>query len=278
MKPSLSFALLSSAALLTACGGSDDDSTPTPPFENYDLSAYEARSISSDTLAGTWVYVATSEYSGSSGGIQQEKTSNSKIYFVIRTADLGDEETACNSTFQDMWINGSEVPFPCQFSQDMTDGNKITGTYDGDINAFEMIKVSDSEEPIGTASYTIAGEEPVTKNIYYFYQQDENVQVMSGHAAGNHQGVIFDINLEDGSQIKSWNYTGVDIEEHDGLTMRAADSLFYMGHDLDEEETGTDTVSFTLDAQSTYSNTITFHGSNDAQDVGGTIQIQLPIQ
>ncbi len=285
MKASLSIALALSAALLSACGSSSSDEEPDPSgptpneesFEKFDLSAYEARTISSDTLAGTWVYMATGEYSGSSGGIQQEKTSNSKWYFVIRTADLGDDDTDCNSTFRDMWINGNEVPFPCEFSEEMTDGEKIVGTYD-EVNTFEMIKISDSEEAIGTINYTIAGEEPATKDVYEFYQEEEEILVESGHAAGNHKGFKFRVVLDDGSPITIWDYSGVDIEGHDGLTMRAADSLFYMGHDLDEEGTGTDTVSYSMDAESTYGNTLSSNGSNDSLDVIGTIQIQLPLQ
>ncbi len=286
MKASLSIALVLSAALLSACGSSssDDESDPSGPtpneesFEKFDLSAYDARTISSDTLAGTWVYMATGEYSGSSGGIQKEKTSNSKWYFVVRTADLGDGDTNCKLTFRDMWINGNAVDFPCGFSEEMTDGEKIVGTYDGDINTFEMIKISDSEEAIGTVNYTIVGEEPVTKDVYEFYQEEGEILVESGHAAGNHKGLKFRVVLDDGSSIKIWDYSGVDIEGHDSLTLQADDSWFYMGHDLDEEGTGTNTVSYSMDAESIYGNTISSNGSNDTLDVSGTIQIQLPIQ
>jgi len=286
MKASLSIALLLSAALLSACGSSSSDDGPNPSgptpneesFEKFDLSAYEAKTISADTLAGTWVYMATGEYSGSSGGIQKEKTSNSKWYFVVRTADLGDGDTNCKLTFRDMWIDGNNVPFPCEFSEEMTDGEKIVGTSDGDINSFRMIKISDSEEPIGTVNYTIAGEEPAIKDVYEFYQGEGETLVKSGHAAGNHKGLEFRVELDDGSSITIWDNKGVDIEGHDGLTMRAAGSLFYMGHDLDEEGTGTDTVSYSMDAESIYGNTISSNGSNDTLDVSGTIQIQLPIQ
>ena len=286
MKASLSIALLLSAAMLTACGSSssDDEQDPSGPtpneesFEKFDLSAYEAKTITADTLAGTWVYMATGEYSGSSGGIQQENTSKSKWYFVIRTADLGDDETDCNLTFRDMWIDGNNVPFPCEFSEEMTDGEKIVGTYDGDINTFEMIKISDSEEAIGTVNYTIAGEEPVTIDVSEFYQEEGEILVESGHAAGSHKGLKFRVVLGDGSPIKIWDYNGVDIEGHDSLTLQADDSWFYMGHDLDEEGTGTDTVSYSMDAESTFANTMSANGSNDTLDVSGTIQIQLPVQ
>ena len=286
MKASLSIALVLSAALLSACGSSssDDEQDPSGPtpneesFEKFDLSVYEARTISAETLAGTWVYVATGEYSFSSGGIQQEDTSKSKWYFVVRTADLGDGDTNCKLTFRDMWINGNAVDFPCGFSEEMTDGEKIVGTYDGDINSFRMIKISDSEEPIGTVNYTIAGEEPAIKDVYEFYQGEGETLVKSGHAAGNHKGLEFRVELDDGSSITIWDNKGVDIEGHDGLTMRAAGSLFYMGHDLDEEGTGTDTVSYSMDAESTFANTMSANGSNDTLDVSGTIQIQLPVQ
>ncbi len=213
------------------------------------------------------------------GGIEQDKSSKDKRYFVIRETDTGGlEESGCEYSFSEAVVNGNEIEFHCELLGTIVNNEKITGTQDGDVYTFEMIKISDSVEPIGTANYTIAGEESVTEDVYSFYQEDSEILVKSGHAAGNHKGVFLSFGFEDHVSLIVWDNSGVDVEGHDGLTMRAGDLEFYTGHDLDEGGTGSDTASYSMDAESTYSNTISFNGSNDSQDVSGTIQIQLPVQ
>ncbi len=286
MKPTLSIALVLSAALLSACGSSssDDEQDPSGPtpneesFEKFDLSVYEARAISAESLAGTWVYMNLTAYSFSHpSGAAGSQLSTAKSYFVVRETSAGGyEESGCESYFSPLTINGDEIKTHCEMVGTITDNQKIVGTVASEGIAFEMIKISDSVEPIGTVEYTIAGEGSVSKNVYSFFQESGATVMTSDDPS------FISVNLKAGFEnyedgpFKVYQDSDESVTE---LTLRVANLDFYLGSEyFYKGAVGTDTASYSMDAESTYSNTITFNGSNDSQDVSGTIQIQLPVQ
>ncbi len=283
MKASLSIALVLSAAFLSACGSSssDDEQDPSGPtpneesFEKFDLSAYEARTISAETLAGTWVKVSSVEWAeGNSDGIPPQN-SQIKEYSVIRAVGTGYEKSISEGFFGTVTVDGNDVAFEYGGIGTIIDNNHISGTREKTNEVYEMVKISDAVTPFGMANYNFNGEE-ITKNIFCLYQEKTDYLTDTGSDFDNDHKYTLEIGFEDGLSgddfigVYTWNETEPDLNNYYQLKLNVEETKFqtYQG----------DTASFTMDVEASFSNTMTFSGADGADSVSGTIQIQLPVQ
>ncbi len=280
MKPVLTMALGLSVSLLTACGGSSSSSSDS--VQEYDLSTYEGRSVSTETLVGTWVMVATGTQLSTFSDITMSSSSATKEYFVVRETESGGFESSdCDSGFSTLVIEGNIMTLNGGTAT-ITDNQKVSGSLEinfvseGELEGynitrtatFQSVKISDEVESIGSVSKAIAGEETVTKDIFCFAQNNSVITVSGEDVSGNAKGTDFEIGLESASDddftFDKWSGTS------SGVEIEISSNSF-------RTDEGND-AAFTVDSESDTSIMITYNGSNNSGDVSGTVQIQLPLQ
>lgn len=280
MKPVLTMALGLSVSFLTACGGSSSSSSDS--VQEYDLSTYEGRTVSTENLVGTWVMVATGTELSSLPGITSNSSSATKEYFVVRETESGDFESSdCGSGFSTLIIEGNIMTLEGGTAT-IIDNQKVSGSLENNYvgegvfegynttrtATFQSVKISDSVESFGSISKTVAGEDTVTEGIFCFAQNNSVGTVSSEDGSGSYKGTDFEVGLENSSDddfsFDKWSGTS---------------SGFEIEIDLDTFSTDEgNEASFTVDSESSTSIMITYNGSNDSGDVSGTVQIQLPLQ
>ncbi|MEH6347692.1 MAG: hypothetical protein V7785_21530 [Bermanella sp.] len=283
MKAPLSIALVLSAALLSACGSSSSDEEPDPSgpipieasFEKFDLSAYEAKTINAETLAGTWVKLTSVEWvEGNSDGIEPQ-TSQIKEYSIIRSTDTGYEKSISEGFFGAVTVDGSDVTFEYGGVGTIIDNNHIYGTREDESEVFTMVKISNDEISFGTANYTF-NEEGITKNVFCFLQEKTNHLINSDSDFNDDNSFSLEVGFEDGLSgddligIYAWNDEGAELNDYSELQINVEETRFLTPQG--------DTANFSMDVETSFSNTMTFSGMGDSSSVSGTIQIQLPLQ
>jgi len=162
VKAYFSIALILSAVLLTACGGSSGSNGVKP----YSLNDYKGRSVSSESLVGTWVSVSTGQriLAGYSAYTEYTEVSYSnKQYFVITETDAGYSKASCNGGYDSINQNGNQISFNGMTGSIVDNQSLIfsksselsfKGVTYSEFQNFEMIKISDSVEKVGVVSLT----------------------------------------------------------------------------------------------------------------------------
>lgn len=287
--------LIISVALLTGCGGSSSNSEGANEFS---LESYDARTFSSDSLAGTWVYVREGEITNFlDGGFQVSLEYVSKAYFKIQKENGTYFLKSCFGEDTVIEVNGDKVLFDGEEVGTVTNNQLMTFItdyeepeaeiiIDGDEDytdtssqLMEMIKVSNRSTSVGTVSANEAGNGSTRLGVNCFDQVNGIWRYGVDGNPISYEGFYF--GLEDSSIIRVEDYFGeLDEELNSALnpnedeaysrtSISVYGSQFYseLGH----------TVNFNVDSQSSHSQIFSFFASNNSADISGNIQIKLPM-
>ena len=266
MKASLSIALVLSAALLSACGGSSKSKQSVAEFS---LTPYEGRTVSSDSIVGTWVSVSEGEETY----VDDEFTGNydvaAKEYFTIRDSGFGYVKDSCESGFNTVsqingriefgGISGTLINNQKISATSIEEGSGYTRSY-----SYEMVKISDSTQAFGVVNITEAGNGVITENVSCFQQSS----ALESYSDSN------DTYKLEGYLVRTVDYSMIDLQKWSGTygyTYIYSDGSFF------DTDYG-DTVDFRVSSNSSTAHNISYNGSNNTEDISGTIQIQLPSQ
>ena len=274
-----SISLILSTTLLIACGSSSSDSNKPKP---YSLDDYQGRTVSSDSLAGTWVSVGTGEinYSSDFGDAYEEYSS--KEYFVIRSVRASlYQKASCFSHFYDIEIEGdSEFSFE-GIKGSFTNNNSFSGerktdvqlddTPDGSYSEssneqFIMVKISDDVESIGWVATTIDGDRFILDDAYCFIQISRRMNIINSEIDGIYSEISYTVGV-DGEY-------NISMSEWEPKTVDAVVNMFVQGQDFTSQDSSD--TDFTINYESSFSHGITFSASGMGRDIGGDIEIELP--
>jgi len=274
MKASLSIALVLSAALLSACGGSSKSKQSIAEFS---LNSYEGRTVSSDSIVGTWVSVSEGEREEVYTEDDFTSTYNiaSKEYFIIRDIGSGYAKESCYGWSSTVYESDGEIGFE-GITGTLINNQRVSGMRTEEQNfsdwsyseytTFEMIKISDSTEAIGTMELAEAGNGSNVVDVKCFQQ---NSQVESWDASDDTATIeSYLISRSDRSYVELFKWSS---DLADSFTGIYAKGSFFNSDD-------NDTVDFRVSSESNVAHNISFNGSNEETDISGTIQIQLPSQ
>ena len=254
-------------ALLMGCGGSSSGGSSV---SEYDLSAYEGREVSTDTLAGTWVAVGTgrNEYIDSETQIDEYAV---KEYFVITGSGSTFSKARCDSASTRTLTLSEGVVTGGDFTGTVTENKLIVGKevsnfgsgndYSGKENlALTMVKISDLVEPVVTVDVaTTAGN--IEGTLSCFQQSNGNIAVNGSRVA----------------TFKDFNAYPFKVRysvssHHESTSLTSQDPSVYLDTDLNN------TVSFELITDSSLSETLAISAYNNAVSLSGTVIVSLPAQ
>lgn len=265
--------------------GDNADPFPNDMDNNGIADVYEERTVSNESLVGTWVSFGSSyiEWTEDASLIERQ---TSKDYFVIRNAIDGLEMVSCASVefgssvgVVNISVEGDQVDLGDSFGIISSSG--LTGTVEDNrrINtstvvglagllmqtlSHEMIKISDSTAAIGSVSITVAGEGTEVSEVSCFSQAESTL--VDGSFPGRLK--LYRLPLNDTSVLRF---------QHSAVP-------FYPGYqrlDWDDEHFDDDNqgdLTFTVDNLDDLNFSMSFNASNDATDISGNVQIQLPVQ
>ena len=258
------------AALLTGCGGSSSGGSS---LQEYGMSAYDDRTVSVDTLAGTWVAAGTGSISGS----QASGRTAFKEYFIIRETQSGYEKARCEHGFEAMTLTGDQFAveydgnYTDKLSGTITDNSQITGvgkiSHDGGDtdSSFLAVKISDAVTPLGTIDFNISkGGQVVQSSVDLFCAQQAN---SSGTVTG--VGAVTAITYEFGDESQR----ALIADKSSG----AVSNTWFDGYFNLDTDNG-DSVNFEVTSETALTLTMSLSGSSSVLSGTGTVQIQLPVQ
>lgn len=260
-------------AILVGCGSG---SSSSPKVNEYSLSEYEGRAVSTDSLAGTWVAVGTGyfEYNYSDG--TSERTDFAiKEYFIISESGDAYEKQECNGGNEVLTLVGDEVNTE-NFVGVSTDKKLITGKlYENDFDDvtsadLTMIKISDSVNSIGSASVNVAGSGIDSVSVGCF-QQSNGVGTYEEEVYGsfkNYTVGVFNSYNQIFYERQFGEYAYQDLEVYTQSTDAGFGS--YTG----------DTIVFDVNEDNTLTSAISFSAVSSGSEgsLTGTISINLPVQ
>ena len=287
--------IIISAALLAGCGGSSNNNEGANEFS---LESYDARTFSSDSLEGTWVYVREGEITNFlDGGFQISLEYVSKAYFKIQEENGVYLLKSCFGEGTVIEVNGDKVLFDGEEVGTVTNNQLMTfiADYeepeaeiiiDGDEDytdtssqLMEMIKVSNRSTSVGTVSANEAGNGSTRLGVDCFDQVSGIWRYGVGGNPISYEGFYF--GLEDSSVIRVEDYFG-ELDEELNSTLNPNEDEAYSRTSISVygsqfySELG-HTVNFNVDSQSSHSQIFSFFASNNSADISGNIQIQLPM-
>ncbi len=265
-----SIPLILSTALLIACGSSSSDSNKPKP---YSLDDYQGRTVSSDSLAGTWVSVSERRdlLSGDNEEFEEIYDVN-KEYFVINGSGNEYLKTSCTDNNESIIeMNGDEITVNGNTGSIVNNQYLFTSqeeepSYSGyehvTTSSFEMIKISDSTEPFGLLELTGDFWGGIESSVGCFRQGHFYIENFMYDSYVNKEN--YSIGLEYASVIKLEQYSG-------GWADIAIDIL-----GLSFLNNGT---SISVNSQSSAAHNIDIVGSDgfEGMVMKGNINIQLPI-
>lgn len=284
-------------SILAACGSGSSD---TPAAESFILDPYEGRILTANSLVGTWVYVkdGTTIESDRRGSLDSSTnssgtssaTSSYKEYFIIRESEAGLEKSRCYSGFYsvDIDVGANELYLEAGHIAVVTN-NTFSGVYEFDdgfdngtdsyyrteSKTFKGIKISDSVSPFGSITNTIAGVGSITEDIYCFSQEigkGEGSNILGGiEESGDFNFKTIQVGLVSNSD------SGYFFNKLDGFSKNTVVSSS-MGSF--HSSSGAN-VNLIVNEESDFTYSMNYSGSNaqnDALDISGFIQIQLPTQ
>lgn len=273
MKTSLSIALIFSAALLSACGGSSSKSKQS--IAEFSLDSYEGRSVSSTSIAGTWVSVGEGERVESYDDFTSTYDIASKEYFIIRDSGFGYLKESCDGGSSTVIQTGDQIEFE-GITGTLINNQIISGTRTVELAFssysksgyanYNMVKISDSAEAIGSVELTEAGKGSSVVDVKCFQQKSE-VETWTV-SNDTYFEEIYSIGLIDHSDIELYKWNSDFGDSY--FDIYAKNYSFYS----DESNS----VNFSVNSESNTAHNISFNGSNQETDINGTVQIQLPLQ
>ena len=256
--------------LLSGCGEGADKASQS--VRNFSLKPYEGRTVSPDSIEGTWVSVRKGvglvEYEGIKVNIEAE----SKEYFVIRASNSLYSMISCESGAREIYVNDGQITIE-GVTASLADNQKISGTknfprgFGGEggsyTEEFAMVKISDSDDEVGTLSMTEAGNQSTTENV--FCMKESMVDVTTD-GLEKVSSSMFQAGLVSSPKLHLTKNTG-----RNSFTFILAKNFVFNSKD-------SHSVGFTENSKSNTENNISFYGSNNVADLTGTIKIQLPLQ
>jgi hypothetical protein len=269
------------------CGSGSDSSSHE--LKEYSLSDYEGRSVSTDTLAGTWVLIASGSFEQTFPDGTYAGTLIGKEFFVIRP--IGDtanyEKSTCyGDGFLDIPIDGSSVDL--EFAQGTIQNNIMIqasklidvssederfdekqGELDGKY-LYTMVKISDSINSIGSATKNLANADEEALEVFCF-NKTEVARLYDGSVIEETSwSAAFDASSSSSFLFKEIN--NKTLEESKNEILLNAGETFYEKDD--------DTVSFSLDEENSFNISLSYNASNsiNADSVVGSVTINLPEQ
>ncbi|MFT5593386.1 MAG: hypothetical protein ACI8SR_001767 [Oceanicoccus sp.] len=253
------------SAVLVGCGGSGSGSDVS--VKEYSLFEYEGRTVSADTLAGTWVAVVSGTATGTYQGETETTTFSTQDFFIIKQTSTGYEKASCESYFDNrITLNDGSIEIPNEdFTGTVTNNSVITGkieenhgtnfTLVGDVSA---IKISDATTSIATISANINGENQ-TQELSCFRKTNE-VSKFKGSSiiSDDIESSVLELSRVSGAD----NYT----------------TLYSSQYGADWDTDDGESINFELNVDSNLSETVNFNGTDGLSSVTGTIVVQLPVQ
>ncbi len=265
------FSLGVSVILLSACGS---DSKDNDQVNNYDLTPYEGRNVNPSSLEGTWVAIGY----GTRRIVTDEKSttinSASKEYFVIRETDTGYEKAKCGSGFENITINGEQIIFQNnEITGTIIENNKIIAEYNnssismdsvyGAFKTFNMVKISNEINPIGTVNTTDNENLSSIKDVFCFKQSNED------YIKSSYNGIRYKYSLSQDNTDRFNIFVTLWIGQD-------ASKDIYIHNGYNYSTTDNEKVEFSIDSETDTSLSISFEGANTDDSMIGTIEIQLP--
>jgi hypothetical protein len=258
----------SALLVLAACGGGSGGSASVT---EYSLADYEGRTVSAETLAGTWVAVGTGTYSYTDEDATGIENIAVKEYFVIEDTGSSLVKADCEGYGSDtISVSGNEITYG-DFSGTVVDNQSISGSISSsdewsngiseqtDI-ALSIVKISDATSPFGAiAVNTTTG--PLSTELSCF-QQYNSVASWNGESDG--AALIIEAYP---MTLTSWTGT------YAYTSLESTSPSAYLDTDYEGES-----VTFDLTSDSSLTETVTFSASDSTLSLTGTIQVQLPAQ
>jgi len=264
--------------------GTGDNADPFPNDVDNDgiADVYEERTVSDASLVGTWVSIGENSMRADPFPLWIEESS--KKYLVIRNSEDGLEMGSCTSGFTGISLVGDQVNLGSGLSlispSLIPEGLVATVENNQKINAvsnheneggylreslnYQMVKISDSTAPIGSATFIVAGEETLNPQLYCF-SESKFTLLQNGVIT---DGTIYRSSLENGMGFMLQRRIEPEISAY---------NHFKLGERYFSEE-NQDDVNFSIDNQDDLNLFMMFNASNDSTDISGNIQIQLPVQ
>lgn len=260
-------------AMLLGCGSESDSSFNV---DEYSLSAYEGRSVSTETLAGTWVAVGTGfDDINSNVAGSVEKHFAFKEYFVISPSEGVYQKRNCREDAAvDILVSDSVIEFD---------------TFEGTIIDNKQMSVTSIVEE----SYQDEDESYTTKetiNMIALKISDETTSfanISANDGSGEQSDNLFCFSQSNGYiESKRANVSFVKIETYSGSMAKYEGDEFSKWIDIfvgnliyyfTTDESG-HAISFDISSDSSLQDTITFNASDNSDSVIGKIKVDLPAQ
>ena len=259
-------------ALLTGCGGGSGNSGTS--IAEYDLSAYEGRDVSTDTLAGTWVVAGKGAYTYNDA-VDTESTDYAvKEYFVITGDSVsGYKKSSCDNEgiLDVITINGSQMGVN-DFTGTITENNRVVGVVsssttndsytENETANLTLIKISDVVTPFASLDVTTPLGSLTDQPISCFNQ-------IKGNFTYNNYSTTFE------------NFTffdGATIEKYNGSEGFTALSHYLYGGNFTAFDTDVvgDSVTYSYTISSNELEILTFNASDNSDSVQGTLTVTVP--
>ncbi|MGK0443835.1 MAG: hypothetical protein ACJA1U_000763 [Bermanella sp.] len=262
------------SAVLVGCG-SGDSSGAEGSFSEYSLSEYEGRSVNTETLAGTWVAVGTGveNFPGVDGG-RGDKRYAVKEYFVISQSEDGYTKSGCEQySSNDISLSDGVIEFE-DFKGNVTDNKIISGSvfkedrgeaetadsyYSTETVSIQAIKISDNTDSFAQLAFNV-GEGEETLDLLCYQQSNGYIDYKN-----------YDLSFVsvDTYPSQMFQYKG-DIPS----------AFLYVSKDFSDYEFDSDdagnSIVFDINADSEFSEIVTFNASDNSDSITGTVSITLP--
>jgi len=255
--------------LLTGCGGSSSGGGTS--VTEYSLSDYEGRTVSSDTLAGTWVAVGT----GSATYEVEEGSALSKWavkeYFVIKEGASDPDKASCHAGFISTDIVGDQITVE-NFSGTVSGNTIISGAESENegkiVTNLSIVKISDSVEALGTITVNVAGLGSLSQGLYCFQQKNEVGEVNGSYYGASEE---YQLSASAGDDVFLQKVSGT-VSSKDVSVYSSA----FVGEFLTKDGAS---ANFTVNSSTDLTESISFDASSTSgASVTGTVQVQLPAQ
>ena len=262
------------SAVLVGCG-SGNSSGGKGSFSEYSLSEYEGRSVNTETLAGTWVAVGTGveNFPGRDGG-RGDKRYAVKEYFVISQAEDGYTKSSCEQySSYDISLSDGVIEFE-DFKGNVTDNKIISGTvskedrgvdetagpyYFTETANIQAIKISDNTDSFAQLAFNV-GEGEETLDLLCYQQSNGYIDYknydLSFVSVDTYPSQMFQYN---GDIPSAFLYVSKDFSDYE----------------FDSDDAGNSIV-FDINADSEFSEIVTFNASDNSDSITGTINVTLP--
>ncbi|GAA6134149.1 hypothetical protein NBRC116188_09380 [Oceaniserpentilla sp. 4NH20-0058] len=256
------------SAVLVGCGSGSSGSNG-PSVSEYSLDSFQGRSVSTQSIVGTWVMTGTIDIEASSSQKSANGKEALKETFIIVEDSGSLYKLTCDETYAArVSVNGDTISFS-GLNATLNNNSEFSGTnsesiYDSGVTInvtldLDAVKISDSTNPLATL------------NISNDTESDSGglgcVSQSNGYVNASAESVSF--------ETVQTHY--VDLERYtgdDGYTAIYTDLQGYYDYDTDYG----DSVEFDILTHSESSQVISFNGSDRYGNISGAINVNLPVQ